>query len=99
LFLPKEGGLVTALDARTGKPAKAERVVPGATYYASPVAGDGKVYLLSQRGDVAVLSAQPQWKVLSRARFDEDVYATPAIVQGKIYVRTTGHLYCFAEKP
>jgi outer membrane protein assembly factor BamB len=99
LFWVKEGGQVTALDARTGKPAKQERVVPGATYYSSPVGGDGKVYLISQRGDLAVLSAEPQWKVLSRARFDEDVYATPAIADGRIYVRTTGHLYCFAQKP
>ncbi len=99
LFLPKEGGLISAVDARTGKPAKQERVVPGATYYSSPVGGDGKVYLLSQRGELSVLSAEPQWKVLARARFEEEVYATPAIVDGRIYVRTTGHLYCFADRP
>jgi hypothetical protein len=99
LFLAKDGGLVTALDAKTGKPGKAERVFPGATYYSSPVGGDGKVYLVSQRGELAVLSAEAQWKVLSRVRFEEDVYATPAIVNERIYVRTVGHLYCFAEKP
>jgi outer membrane protein assembly factor BamB len=99
LFLPKEGGVVTALDVRTGQPTKQERVVVGATWYSSPVGGDGKVYLLSQRGDLAVLSAEPQWKVLSRARFEEEVYATPAIAGGRIYLRTMGHLYCFAEKP
>jgi outer membrane protein assembly factor BamB len=99
VFLAKDGGLITALDAKTGKAAKAERVFPGATYYSSPVGGDGKVYLVSQRGELAVLNAEPQWKVLSRSRFEEDVYATPAIVDGRIYVRTAGHLYCFAEKP
>jgi outer membrane protein assembly factor BamB len=99
LFLPKDGGLLTAVDARTGKAAKQERVVVGATWYSSPVGGDGKVYLVSQRGDLAVVSAEPQWKVLSRARFGEDVYATPAIAGGRIYLRTTGHLYCFADKP
>jgi outer membrane protein assembly factor BamB len=99
VFLAKDGGLISALDARTGRPAKQERVVPGATYYSSPVGGDGKVYLVSQRGDLAVLSAEPRWRVLSRAKFDEDVYATPALAAGRIYLRTTGHLYCFAETP
>jgi outer membrane protein assembly factor BamB len=99
LFLPKDGGVLTALDARTGKVAKQGRVVVGATYYSSPVGGDGKVYLFSQQGDLAVLSAEPQWRVLSRAKFGEDVYATPAIADGRIYVRTAGHLYCFAQAP
>jgi hypothetical protein len=63
------------------------------------VGGDGKVYLLSQRGDLVLISAEPRWKVLSRARSDEDVYATPAIVVGRISVRTAGHLYCFAAAP
>jgi outer membrane protein assembly factor BamB len=99
LFLAKDGGLVSTLDTATGKPAKQDRVVPGATWYSSPVAGDGKVYLCSQRGDVAVISAEPQWRVLSRAKFDEEMYGTPAIADGRIYLRTAGHLYCFAEKP
>jgi outer membrane protein assembly factor BamB len=66
LFLAKDGGLISALDARTGQAYKQARVVPGATYYSSPVGGDGKVYLASQRGDLLVLSAEPQWRVLSR---------------------------------
>jgi outer membrane protein assembly factor BamB len=99
LFLAKDGGLIAAVDAKTGKPAKQERIFPGAIYYSSPVGGDGKVYLFSQRGDAAVISAEPRWRILSRSRFDEDVYATPAIVDGRMYVRTVGHLYCFARQP
>jgi outer membrane protein assembly factor BamB len=99
LFLAKDGGLIAAVDAKTGKSEKQERIVPGATYYSSPVGGDGKVYLCTQRGDVSVISAEPRWRVLSRSRFDEDIYATPAIVDGRIYVRTSGHLWCFAKQP
>jgi outer membrane protein assembly factor BamB len=99
LFLPKNGGILTVLDARTGQPTRRDRVPGSGNYYSSPVGGDGKVYLLNQRGDVVVLSAEPQWRVLSRDRFGEEVFATPAIVDGHIYVRTTGHLYCFAEQP
>ena len=42
-----------------------------------------------------VISAEPQWKLLSRAKFEENAYATPAIADGRIYLRTVGHLYCF----
>ncbi len=59
------------------------------------MAGDGKVYLISQRGDLSVISGERDWKLLHRARFGEDVHATPAIADGCIYVRTSGHLYCF----
>jgi outer membrane protein assembly factor BamB len=99
IFLVKNGGIVSSLDAQTGKAIKQERV-PGsaADYYSSPVAGDGKVYLLSERGDLAVISAEPEWKVLGKAKFGEGAYATPAIVDGRIYLRTVGHLYCFGLK-
>ena len=62
------------------------------------VAGDGKVYFVSERGELTVVAAGPEWKVLHRQKFGEDVYGTPAIVEGRIYFRTAGHLYCFGEK-
>ncbi|MBY0525394.1 MAG: PQQ-binding-like beta-propeller repeat protein [Gemmataceae bacterium] len=99
LFLVKAGGLLATLDARTGQMVKQERVPGGGDYYSSPVGGDGKVYLLSQRGHLAVVSAAGDWKVLHRSRFEADVYATPALVEGRIYLRTAGHLYCFGLKP
>jgi len=99
LFMVKTGGILTALDARTGTPGKQERLFGGGDYYSSPVGGDGKVYLLSQRGHLTVVSAAGDWQVLHRTRFDDDVYATPALVEGRIYLRTAGHLYCFGVKP
>jgi len=41
------------------------------------------------------VSAAAEWQMLSTANFEEDTYATPAIADGRIYVRTAGHLYCF----
>ena len=64
----------------------------------APVGGDAKVYILSQEGELTVISAQAQWEVLHRADFREDVFATPALVDGRIYLRTAGHLYCFGVK-
>jgi outer membrane protein assembly factor BamB len=95
VFTVKDGGILTCLDAATGRPRKAGRVTGTTNYYASPVAGDGKVYLLSQRGTLSVVTAESEWKVIHSAEFKEDVYATPAIVDGRIYLRTSGHLYCF----
>jgi outer membrane protein assembly factor BamB len=96
LFLVKDGGFLTSLDARTGKLVKRDRLGSGSgNYYASPVAGDGKVYLLSERGKLTVVSANKEWEELATADFKEDTYATPALVDGRIYLRTAGHLYCF----
>lgn len=98
LFTVKDGGILQALDAANGTPAKRGRVA-AAEYYASPVAGDGKLYLVNVRGEVTVVSAAAQWEVLATANLGADVYATPAMVDGRIYLRTVGHLYCFGLRP
>ena len=95
IFMMKNGGIISSLDAKSGKPTKQERGAAAADYYASPVGGDGKVYLFSQNGDATVITAEPQWQVLHTAKFDDDIFATPAIVDGRIYVRTSKYLYCF----
>jgi outer membrane protein assembly factor BamB len=98
LFLVKNGGFLSALDPKTGRIVKYDRIPGAGDYYASPVGGDGKVYLVSQHGQLTVVSAEPQWRVLHRARFEADVFGTPAIADGKIYLRTAEHLYCLGEK-
>src|SRR5207244_9415047 len=55
LFLARSGGLLATLDAKTGQLVKHERLAGGGDYYASPVGGDGKVYLLSQNGNLTVV--------------------------------------------
>jgi outer membrane protein assembly factor BamB len=98
LFTVKDGGIVTSLDAATGKPEKQGRLPAADAYYASPVAADGKVYFVNDEGKLTVTSAAAKWEVLATADFGEPVYATPAIADGRIYFRTAGHLYCFGEK-
>jgi outer membrane protein assembly factor BamB len=95
VFTVKDGGFLSCLDAKTGGLLKRDRLPASGNYYSSPVVGDGKIYLLNERGQVSVVSAAKDWQVLSTADFGEDVYATPAVVDGKIYLRTAGHLYCF----
>jgi outer membrane protein assembly factor BamB len=95
LFTVKDGGILTCLDAESGSVLKLGRLRGTGSYYASPIAGDGKVYLLNQQGQLTVISADGEWQTLFTSDFGEDVYATPALVDGKIYLRTAGHLYCF----
>ncbi len=97
LFTVKDGGILSSLNIGSGKPFKQGRVPATNEYYASPVAGDGKVYLLNDEGEATIVSAEGSWQVLSSVKFGESTYATPAIVDGRIYLRTAGHLYCFAK--
>ncbi len=96
LFLVKEGGIVTSLDPATGKVAKQERVGESDNYFASPVAGDGKIYLAGQSGQLAVITAEREWRVLAVHRLeDEEVWSTPALSDRQVFVRSQAALYCF----
>jgi outer membrane protein assembly factor BamB len=99
IFIVKDGGILTCLDAASGMPYKSGRVKGTSNYYASPVAGDGKIYLLRQRGTLSVVSAADQWQVIHSAEFGEECFATPALLDGRIYLRTSRHLYCFGISP
>jgi len=96
IYLMKEGGIVSSLDPASGQVLKQGRT-PDALeeYYASPVAADGKVYVVSASGKVTVLKADPQWEILAMNDLDEEVWATPAIAGSNIYIRTRGALYAF----
>jgi len=97
LFTVKDGGILTSLDAKSGAALKTGRLPATGNYYASPVAGDGKVYILNERGALTVINDSGDWEVLHTADFGEDTYATPALLDGKIYLRTSKHLYCFGK--
>ncbi len=97
VYLVNDGGIVTALDAKTGQIIKQGRVSGTGKYYSSPIIGDGKIYMLNERGQLSVITAEPNWKQLASANFGEDVYACPSIAAGRVYIRTVGHLYCFKK--
>ena len=100
MYLMKEGGIVSTLDPTNGQVLKQGRT-PAALedYYASPVAADGKIFLVSASGKVTVLKADPQWEILATNDLDEEVWATPAIAGSNLYIRTRNALYSFGSKP
>lgn len=96
LYLIKNGGILTTFDASTGEVTKASRLTGAiGAYSASPVAADGKVYLASEEGKVAVVKAGREWEILAMNELDEPCFATPALVDGQIYLRTGSALYRF----
>jgi len=96
LFLVRNGGVATCLDAATGKVIYRARVGAPGAYFASPIAADGRVYLASSEGVVTVIAADPdQLKVIARNETGEEIVATPAIAGNSIYVRTLRNLYAF----
>jgi outer membrane protein assembly factor BamB len=98
LYSVRDGGILTAYEAETGKVLKEARL-DGALgdYYASPVAGDGKLYFVSREGKLRVVRAGPQWELAASGDLDEAVIATPAISGGRIFIRTEKSLYSFVS--
>lgn len=96
VYMVQNGGILTALDAASGALRKQARLTGAlGDYYASPVAAEGRLYLAGQDGKITVVRAGAEWEIISTSDLEEDCYATPAIVDGRIYVRTSRHLYCF----
>jgi len=97
LYLVRNGGIVHCRDPKDGRQLLRGRLGQSGGYYASPVAGDGKIYFASDRGVVTVIAAGDKLSVLAKNDLGERIVATPALVDGKIYVRTDGHLYAFGR--
>lgn len=95
LYMATELGVVTCIDAKTGERVWRERI--GGVYSASPVAGDGKIFLLSETGETFVLQAGRAPRVLARNDLGERAIASPAISNGRIYIRTDRHLIAIGQ--
>lgn len=96
LYMINDSGILLSFDPATGRVIKQGRL-HGAIdkYFSSPVAADDKVFLIGQGGQVSVVKAAGDWEVLSVNELDDECFATPAIADGKIFIRTRYALYCF----
>ncbi len=100
LYLIRDGGMLSSFDAKTGKPFYTqERLGAIGSYYASPVAANGLIYLASVPGKLTIVKAGGEKPGISaQADFGERIFATPALVGDKIYLRTQTKLYAFGGK-
>ena len=97
VYMVASGGILTSVEALTGKLLYRSRVNAPGAYYASPVAAGGKVIVTSSDGIITVLSAGPDFKVLSSNDFGEHIFGTPALVDSRIYVRSSSALWAFGQ--
>jgi len=99
VYLVRDGGIVSSFDAKTGQPHyQQERIDAIGSYYASPVAANGRIYVASLNGKMSVLAAGGDLpKVLHHADFGERISATPALVGETLYLRTASALYAFGK--
>jgi outer membrane protein assembly factor BamB len=96
LWMINDSGVLTTLDPATGSMHKQGRLRGTADrYFASPVAADGKIFIVSHSGIVTVLKASPGQEILAVNDMESECYATPAIGDSRIFIRTRDALYSF----
>ena len=91
LYMTNEVGVVTCAEASTGEPLWRKRLA--GLFFASPVAGDGKVYMVSETGETFVLRAGREAEVLAQNDLGERLIASPAIAKGRLLLRSDGALF------
>ncbi len=98
LYLLSDKGIVTCLEASTGRIAyEGGRVPVPASFKASPVAFEGKILLTSEDGDSFLLRSGPQHEILAVSSVGEEVWASPALSRGIILIRGANHLFAIGR--
>jgi hypothetical protein len=94
-FLVSDGGIVSGLEAKTGKRLWKERLGPH--HSASPVAAGGYLFFPDDKGRTHVLKAGPTFEPVAKNDLGDECYASPALLRGRIYFRTLKNLWCIEE--
>ena len=99
LYTCNNNGILTAYRAETGEQLSMFRVSAATTasFAASPIAADGRLYIASETGDVYILRAGPEPELLAVQPMGETVMSTPAISGGLLVVRTLNHVFGLAQ--
>ncbi len=95
LYILSEAGVMTCVVTDTGEQVWQEDL--DERFYASPVCVNGRIYLITRNGEVNVLEAGSEYKVLATSTLPEKTDATPAIANGRMYIRTHNHLICIGD--
>jgi outer membrane protein assembly factor BamB len=95
-YMISDKGYLSCFQAKSGERSFMEKL--GRHHSASPVLGDGRVYLTDDDGITYVLSGDGKFNVLARNELREECYASPAIANGQVFIRTLHNLYCIGKK-
>jgi outer membrane protein assembly factor BamB len=88
------GGFLTCYDAKTGKQVYRERLPNARGFWASPCAGDGKVFCLDTGGTTYVVQAGAEFKLLAQNKIADEFWASPALAGGSLILRGVDNVYC-----
>ena len=91
----RDGGLLTCLEAASGRELFRERIGAPGQYMGSPIAAGDKLVVASVPGVLTIIRVADTLTVFARKDFGEGIYATPAVAGDQIYVRTVNHLQAF----
>jgi outer membrane protein assembly factor BamB len=98
-FLKTNSGILSAMDAATGTPLfELQRLEGVPNVFASPVGADGRIYLAGRDGATLVIGQGPEYEVLATNVLDDGFDASPALVDGEIYLRGYRYLYSIGEE-
>lgn len=97
VYFVKNGGVLTSVDAATGKRLARTRTEGKGTHYASPIIAGDRLYSTAGNGTISVMELGPPVKLLAVNDMQDRTYATPAADQGVLYVRTHSRLYAFGD--
>ena len=97
-MLKRNSGILSCFNARTGQEYYRQKRLEGiGDVYSSPVGAGGRVYVTDREGTTVVLERGPEFKVLGTNKLDDGFDASPAVVDGEIYLRGRHHLYRISE--
>jgi outer membrane protein assembly factor BamB len=96
LYMANDVGAITVLDAESGRRIWQERV--DGLFSASPVAGDGKIYFVSETGEVIIVRAGREPSVIARNTLGERLMGSPAVSNGQLFIRSDDRLFCIGGR-
>ncbi|MEM7014486.1 MAG: PQQ-binding-like beta-propeller repeat protein [Verrucomicrobiota bacterium] len=97
VYIVKSGGFLTCLDSESGEVKFRERLNVSGEYYATPIYVGGKILICAKDGTLIVIEDADELKGLMEVEFEEEFFATPAFVDGVLYIRTDRALWAFGE--
>jgi outer membrane protein assembly factor BamB len=98
-YTVNDRGIAWCLDAKTGKEIWGPQRIHKATYSASPVLADGKIYITDEDGVTSVFKAGPKFELVAENSLDDYTLSSIAISGGQLFIRTAQNLYCIGKRP
>ena len=95
IYMSTDNGILSAVDASNGQRLWQERV--GGTFSASPIAGDGKIYFVSEGGETIVIKAGRTFELIARNKLDGHFVASPAAGGGRVFLRSDDRVFAVGK--